>query len=44
MEISNITQNRLIMTEFHIPMDQVPGQEASKRILLTSVAISLILP
>lgn len=44
MEISKITQSRLIMTEFHILMDQVPGLEASKRILLTSVAISLVLP
>lgn len=32
------------MIEFHILMDQVPGRGALERILLTSVAISLVLP
>lgn len=44
MEISEITKNRRFMTEFHILMDQVPGLGASERILLTSVAISLVPP
>lgn len=44
MEINKITKSRWIMTEFHILMDQAPDLGASERILLTSVAISLILP
>lgn len=44
MEINKITKSRWIMTEFHILMDQAPHLGASERILLTSVATSLVLP
>lgn len=44
MEISEIAKSRWVMTEFHILMDQVPHLGALVRILLTSEAISLVLP
>ena len=44
MEIVAITKSGWIMIEFHILEDQVPGLGALERILLTSEAISLVLP
>lgn len=37
VKLSRLQKNDWIMTEFHILMDQGPGQGALERILLTSV-------